>query len=250
MHILLAVLFAIQIYCDFSGYSDIAIGCARLFGINLLPNFRNPYFSRTFSDFWKRWHISLTTWFRDYVYFPLGGSRCNKTKTFRNVLIVWCLSGLWHGANWTFIVWGLYHATLLIIYHIINYKIGHQKSIAHNNISTSIIKLCQAIMTFCLVVIGWIIFRAENINQAYHFILNIFTHSFMGLGFIDGRKWLMAGICILLIDWLQRKRRHALDFPMKGVLQYRLTRWCIYYIIIFMITNFASVNQTFIYFQF
>ena len=103
---LLGVLFAFQIYCDFSGYSDIAIGCARLFGFDLKQNFNFPYFSRSIPEFWRRWHISLTTWFRDYIYFPLGGSRCDKWKIIRNVFIVWAVSGLWHGANWTFVCWG------------------------------------------------------------------------------------------------------------------------------------------------
>lgn len=119
---ILGVLFTFQIYCDFSGYSDIAIGCARLFGINLMRNFNFPYFSRSIPEFWRRWHISLTTWFRDYIYFPLGGSRCSRWKTIRNVFIVWGISGLWHGANWTFVCWGLYHAVILNIYNILGIK--------------------------------------------------------------------------------------------------------------------------------
>lgn len=117
-----AILFTFQIYCDFSGYSDIAIGCARLFGIKLMRNFNYPYFSRSIPEFWRRWHISLTTWFRDYIYFPLGGSRCSKGKTIRNVFVVWGVSGLWHGANWTFVFWGLYHAFLLNIYNLLGIK--------------------------------------------------------------------------------------------------------------------------------
>ena len=116
--LLLGILFTFQIYCDFSGYSDIAIGCARLFGFNLMRNFNYPYFSRSIPEFWRRWHISLTTWFRDYIYFPLGGSRCEKKKVIRNVFIVWGISGLWHGADWTFVCWGLFHASLLAIYNI------------------------------------------------------------------------------------------------------------------------------------
>lgn len=250
MHIMLGVLFAFQIYCDFSGYSDIAIGCARLFGFNLAPNFKFPYFSRSIPDFWRRWHVSLTTWFRDYLYFPLGGNKCARWNIIRNVLIVWSLSGLWHGANWTFIVWGLYHATLLIVYNMINIRVGLQRNLPHNSIIVYLIKLLQTATTFSLVVIGWIIFRAEDITQAWHFISGIFTHSFMGLGFIDGRKWLLAGCCILLIEWFQRNKRHALDFPAKGILKYRSIRWCIYYILIYLIINFAGMDQTFIYFQF
>ncbi len=122
MLFILGILFTFQIYCDFSGYSDIAIGCARLFGINLMRNFNLPYFSRSIPEFWRRWHISLTTWFRDYIYFPLGGSRCSKWKTIRNVFVVWGISGLWHGANWTFVCWGLYHAVILNIYNVLGIK--------------------------------------------------------------------------------------------------------------------------------
>ena len=128
--LLVGILFSFQIYCDFSGYSDIAIGCARLFGFKLMRNFNFPYFSRSIPEFWRRWHISLTTWFRDYIYFPLGGSRCNKAKTIRNVFIVWAISGLWHGANWTFVVWGLYHALLLAIYNILNINTKYSNVVA------------------------------------------------------------------------------------------------------------------------
>lgn len=133
------LLFAFQIYGDFSGYSDMAIGCARLFGIDLTRNFNYPYFARTIPDFWRRWHISLTTWFRDYVYIPLGGNRCAKPMVMRNVLLVWLLSGLWHGANWTFVCWGLYHAALLLFYRALKLR-GNW------------------LLTFVLVLIGWVIF--------------------------------------------------------------------------------------------
>ena len=130
--IIIAALFSFQIYCDFSGYSDIAIGCARLFGFNLMKNFDNPYFSRSIPEFWHRWHISLTTWFRDYIYFPLGGSHCSKTKNICNIYIVWGLTGLWHGANWTFVCWGLYNATLLSIYKILNINIQNSEITSQN----------------------------------------------------------------------------------------------------------------------
>ena len=247
MHILLAFLFSFQIYCDFSGYSDIAIGCSKLFGINLKANFRYPYFSKSIPDFWRRWHISLTTWFRDYIYIPLGGNRCRKPIVFRNIIIVFALCGLWHGANWTFIIWGLYHAVLLILYNLLGLNRQYQNS---NSIISTIKGALQITITYILVVFGWIVFRAESISQAYTFILNTFTHSFMGLGFIDGRKWLIAGIMILLVEWLQQNKRHALDFPQKGVFQYRIVRWCIYYALVLTIFNFAGSSQTFIYFQF
>ena len=158
---LLGVLFAFQIYCDFSGYSDIAIGCARLFGINLMRNFNYPYFSRSIPEFWQRWHISLTTWFRDYIYFPLGGSRGSKWTTIRNVFIVWAISGLWHGANWTFVCWGLFHAIILNFNNLIGRKSKYEHEIAYGRFLPSIKETTQMILSFFLAVIGWIIFRSE-----------------------------------------------------------------------------------------
>ena len=155
---LLGVLFTIQIYCDFSGYSDIAIGCARLFAINLMQNFNFPYFSRSIPEFWRRWHISLTTWFRDYVFFPLGGSRCSKWKIIRNVIIVWALSGLWHGNNWPQILVGPYHAVLLIIYNLLGINTKYKNVVAYGRYLPNVKEALQMALTFFLVVIGWIIF--------------------------------------------------------------------------------------------
>lgn len=249
MLVLLGVLFTFQIYCDFSGYSDIAIGCAKLFGFNLMRNFNFPYFSRSIPEFWRRWHISLTTWFRDYIYFPLGGSRCSKAKIIRNVFIVWGISGLWHGANWTFVCWGLFHATLLAIYNIIGINTKYKHSIAYGRLIPSIKETFQLLLTFTLAVLGWIIFRAESMCQAYGFITSIFTHPFLG-GLVDGKKWLFAGFLLLLVEWLQRDKQHALVFPQNIFFRHRLARWLVYYILICIIINFAGSSQTFIYFQF
>jgi len=249
MLVLLGVLFTFQIYCDFSGYSDIAIGCAKLFGFNLMRNFDFPYFSRSIPEFWRRWHISLTTWFRDYIYFPLGGSRCSKAKIIRNVFIVWGISGLWHGANWTFVCWGLFHATLLAIYNIIGINTKYKHSIAYGRLIPSIKETFQLLLTFTLAVLGWIIFRAESMCQAYGFITSIFTHPFLG-GLVDGKKWLFAGFLLLLVEWLQRDKQHALVFPQNIFFRHRLARWLVYYILICIIINFAGSSQTFIYFQF
>lgn len=250
MLIALGILFTFQIYCDFSGYSDIAIGCARLFGINLMRNFNYPYFSRSIPEFWRRWHISLTTWFRDYIYFPLGGSRCSKLKSIRNVFIVWTISGLWHGANWTFVCWGLFHATLLAIYNIIGICTKFEHIVAYNRNIPNIKEITQMFLTFCLAVIGWIIFRAENIRQAFHYINSIFTHPFTGFGIIDGKKWVFAGILLLCTEWLQREKRHTLELPTTGFFRYRIMRWGLYYAIIYLIINFSGSSQSFIYFQF
>lgn len=250
MLIMLGILFTFQIYCDFSGYSDIAIGCAHLFGFNLMRNFNYPYYSRSIPEFWRRWHISLTTWFRDYIYFPLGGSRCSKYKAVRNVFIVWAISGLWHGANWTFICWGLFHATLLAIYNILGINTKHEHLVAHGRMLPNFIETAQILLTFCLTVIGWIIFRAENMSQAFHFITSLFTNPFIGYGFIDGKKWLFAGILLICAEWLQREKHHFLDLSTNGIFRYRIVRWGIYYAIICLILNFSGSSQSFIYFQF
>ena len=250
MLIILGVLFTFQIYCDFSGYSDIAIGCANLFGINLMRNFNNPYFSRSIPEFWRHWHISLTTWFRDYIYFPLGGSRCSKMKAIRNVFVVWAISGLWHGANWTFVCWGLFHATLLAIYNILSINTKYEHVVAYGRILPNIKEITQLFLTFFLAIIGWIIFRAESINQAFHYISSIFTNPFIGDGIVDGKKWIIAGILLLCVEWLQREKQHALELPVTGMFRYRIVRWAIYYAIICMIINFAGSSQSFIYFQF
>lgn len=246
----LGVLFTFQIYCDFSGYSDIAIGCARLFGINLMRNFNFPYFSRSIPEFWRRWHISLTTWFRDYIYFPLGGSRCEKWKVIRNIFIVWSVSGLWHGANWTFVCWGLFHASFLALYNMLGINTKCQHEVAHGKLLPNLKEAFQVLLTFVLAVFGWIIFRAENLSQAADYIFSIFTHPIIGYGIIDGKKWFIAGLALLLIEWLQRTKQHALQFPYKGIFKFRLARWGVYYTIIYLIFNFAGSSQSFIYFQF
>lgn len=174
-----AIFFTFQIYGDFSGYSDIAIGTARLFGFNLSRNFHFPYFSRDIAEFWRRWHISLNTWFRDYIYIPLGGSRCRKIKVVRNTMIIFLLSGLWHGANWTFIVWGAYHGLLFLPLIISGMNRKNIDVIASNKKLPNLKEFFSIILTFIFVVIGWIIFRAESIQDAYLYVFKCFS-SFKG----------------------------------------------------------------------
>lgn len=248
---LLGVLFTFQIYCDFSGYSDIAIGCARLFGFNLMRNFNYPYFSRSIPEFWRRWHISLTTWFRDYIYFPLGGSRCDKWKIIRNVYIVWGISGLWHGANWTFVCWGLFHATLLAIYNVLGVNTKYKDVVAYGRYLPNIKEACQMGFTFFLAVIGWIIFRSENITQAFEYLSAMCSNKIFDASLIYGRVYLCYGIVLLIIEWLQRDKQHVLQFGKAKVFQYRWVRWILYYFLIILIYYISSdENQTFIYFQF
>lgn len=250
MLILLGVLFSFQIYCDFSGYSDIAIGCAKLFGINLMRNFNFPYFSRNISEFWRRWHISLTTWFRDYIYFPLGGSRCSMWKIIRNVFIVWSISGLWHGANWTFVCWGLYHASLLTIYNLLNINTKYKHTVAPNRLLPNFKETFQMLLTFCLAVVGWIVFRSEDLSQAIDFLTSIITHPLYNGEFIDGKKCLLAGVVLLFIEWLQREKQHTLQFGTNYIFKYRVIRWTVYYILVLIILISHGNSQTFIYFQF
>lgn len=247
---LLGVFFTFQIYSDFSGYSDIAIGCARLFGFNLMRNFNYPYFSRSIPEFWRRWHISLTTWFRDYIYFPLGGSRCDKWKTIRNVYIVWAISGLWHGANWTFVCWGFFHATLLAIYNVLGINTKYKNVVAYERYLPNIRETLQIILTFFLTVIGWILFRAESMTQAVGFLSAMFTNKFFDASTIDGKRTLIISLLFLFAEWLQRDKQHSLQFPKIRPFTYQPVRWGIYYILIVLIKQNIGNEQTFIYFQF
>lgn len=244
------ILFTFQIYCDFSGYSDIAIGCAKLFGIRLMQNFNVPYFARSIPEFWRRWHISLMTWLRDYVYFPLGGSRCCKWKIIRNVYIVWAISGIWHGANWTFICWGLYHATLLAVYNLVGINTKYKHVVAYGKWFPNIKEFFQMLTTFFLAVIGWIIFRAENMTQAVDFFSTMVTHDFGNLFAVQWKTCLAACLILMVVEWLQRTKEHVLQLPDVGMFRYRPVRWLIYLGLVILIDLYAGVDQTFIYFQF
>ena len=248
--LLLGVLFAFQIYCDFSGYSDIAIGCARLFGFNLMRNFDNPYFSRSIPEFWRKWHISLMTWFRDYVYFPLGGSRCSKLKILRNVFIVWGISGLWHGADWTFVCWGLFHAVLLSIYIIFGINSRYKMPVAYGRILPKFKELLQMMLTFMLTIFGLFIFRAESMSQAFGFFSSMIKNRFFDPAYLIGSYSLLLAVILMVIEWLQRDKQHALQFTGKRPFNHRIVRWGIYYIIIYLIAECAVPSQSFIYFQF
>ncbi len=247
----LGVLFTFQIYSDFSGYSDIAIGCARLFGISLKQNFNFPYFSRSVPEFWRRWHISLMTWFRDYIYFPLGGSRCARWKVIRNTLIVFFVSGLWHGANWTFICWGLYHACLIALYILFGINTKSKDVVAQGRLLPSVRELFQLTITFFFAVIGWIIFRSENMPQAYEFLSRMFTTMFdQGLYIAHGKRYLVWGFLMLLFEWLQRDKQHALQLSHKGLFRYAPARFTLYSVLVYIMFLYAGTVQTFIYFQF
>ena len=245
--LLAAILFTFQIYGDFSGYSDIAIGTAKLFGIKLMRNFNNPYFSRDIAEFWRRWHISLTTWFRDYVYIPLGGSRVGKWKIVRNTFIIFLVSGIWHGANWTFLAWGAYHALLFLPLILLGKNRKYTGQAAESRWLPTWQEALQMLITFALVVIGWIIFRAETIGQAWIYLCSMCSSSFMSIPDHGGIHALLANIGLLIcIEWLMRNRNHGLDIT--SVPAY--LRYAIYVVILFIIFAFGGNTVNFIYFQF
>jgi len=249
-----AFFFTIQIYGDFSGYSDIAIGCARLFGINLMRNFNFPYFSRDIAEFWRRWHISLTTWFRDYIYIPLGGSRGGKWKSFRNTMVIFLVSGFWHGANWTFISWGTYHALLFLPLLLMNKNKRFRNTVAESRILPAIKELLQMGSTFFLVLIGWILFRAESITYAIEYIKGMCNQSLFTIPKLPNLS-LTPTDCILtssfililfLTEWMNRGKQHG--FQVK--IQMQFMRYIIYIFLIFLIYFFGANNNEFIYFRF
>ena len=273
--LLAAVLFTFQIYGDFSGYSDIAIGTAKLFGIKLMRNFNVPYFSRDIAEFWRRWHISLTTWFRDYVYIPLGGSRPNipeairlkgdkaiearytKWIAVRNTFIIFLLSGFWHGANWTFVLWGAYHALLFVPLLLMNKNRRYRDTVATVTLPNGTIKTKflpsfkeagQMLLTFVLAVFGWIIFRATSIANVGIYLQHIFDISlFSPPMIITGVKRTLLSIVILLVvEWLHRDKQHGLDLSNRN----KAIQLAISYAIALYILEFGANTQSFIYFQF
>lgn len=244
------VFFAFQIYGDFSGYSDIAIGTARLFGIRLMRNFHYPYLSRDMAEFWRRWHISLNTWFVDYVYIPLGGSRHGISTTIRNVAIIFLLSGLWHGANCTFVLWGAYNALLLIILILLGKNHKHATDVAaKGHLLPTLTELLQIGITFALTVIGWIIFRAENTAQAWTYIHGILTGFTFTLPLLH-KKALMSIAVLTIVEWLQREHAFGLQMPANGIFGRSIVRWIIYYTIFISILIWRHSPENFIYFQF
>lgn len=244
------VLFAFQIYGDFSGYSDIAIGTAKLFGVNLKQNFNFPYFSRNIGEFWRKWHISLTSWFKDYVYIPLGGSRCSMPRVILNTFIIFVISGIWHGANWTFIVWGAYNALLFIPLLLTHRNRKYLDVVAKDRFLPNVKESLQIIATFILAVFGWIIFRSASISEAIDYISIIFSKSFFYFELPYGKSVMIGIIFMLIVEWFNRDKAHGLEFTDNGILKYSAVRWFIYYAIIIATILFMCINQSFIYFQF
>jgi alginate O-acetyltransferase complex protein AlgI len=252
-----AVLFSFQIYGDFSGYSDIAIGCSRLFGFDLMRNFAFPYFSRDIAEFWRRWHISLSTWFRDYLYIPLGGSRGGTRTKVRNTFIIFLVSGFWHGANWTFIVWGLLHALFFLPLLLASKNRDHLTPVALGRVLPTLREFLEMTLTFAIVTFAWIFFRAESIQQATTYIFNMVTGLKYPWGYEQAHRLLVDKISVALplligfliaVEWLGRHGQFAIA-PV-GNRWTRPGRWSFYFAVIFLIFWFTGEEQQFIYFQF
>ena len=272
--VLAAVLFTFQIYGDFSGYSDIAIGTAKLFGIKLMRNFNVPYFSRDIAEFWRRWHISLTTWFRDYVYIPLGGSRPNipsqspiayrqsptaytKCIAIRNTFVIFLLSGFWHGANWTFVLWGAYHALLFVPLLVMNKNRRYRDTVATITLPEGTVKAKwfpslkeagQMLLTFALAVVGWIIFRAVSVADIGLYMQNMFDLSFFSAPMVVvGLKRTILSIAILVfVEWINRNKEYGLQLVKCN----KMLQLLVYYALTLYILEFGANAQSFIYFQF
>ncbi|MCK8520556.1 MBOAT family protein [Aquimarina sp. D1M17] len=245
-------LFSFQVYGDFSGYSDIAIGTAKMFGIELMSNFKFPTFSRNVAEYWQRWHVSLSTWFRHYVYIPLGGSRVSKLKSVRNIIIIFLVSGFWHGANWTFIAWGVLHAILYIpVFLMGRNRIYMNNVVAENRWFPSLTEILQISLTFSLVTFSRVFFRSESITDAFAFLQQIFSNfTFetyqhpMGYRMIDYFILLVAFTCYEFR--IRRDERAPFKFKSKYV------RFAAYTLVILAMLLFYddNIDRSFIYFQF
>lgn len=243
-----AIFFTFQIYGDFSGYSDIAIGTSRLFGFDLMRNFAYPYFSRDIAEFWRRWHISLSTWFRDYLYIPLGGSKGGTWMKVRNTFIIFIVSGFWHGANWTYIIWGTLNAIYFLPLLLTNNNRNNLEIVAHDRVLPSFREGGKILLTFGLTVIAWIFFRASSLENAFEYLNHLFSTSLLSKPFIPHTTILSFIVIFTVVEWFGRKEQFAIatlgnNWP-------RALRWCLYYAIILTLYLNGGQEEQFIYFQF
>jgi alginate O-acetyltransferase complex protein AlgI len=248
-----AFFFAFQIYGDFSGYSDIALGTSRLFGIELLRNFAFPYFSRDIAEFWRRWHISLSSWFRDYLYVPLGGSRGGTWMRVRNTFIIFIVSGFWHGSNWTFIFWGLLNAIYFLPLLLTNNNRNNLDIVGEGKLVPSLKELGSIVFTFCLTTFAWIFFRSDNLNNAMSYVSRIFSPSLFTMpeiNIISVNKHVILFLILLfvVIEWAGREKQYALQFL--NLRFSRISRWLTYLFLGLLIFMYQGKEQAFIYFQF
>ena len=246
-----AILFVFQIYCDFSGYSDIGIGTARLFGFDLMRNFAFPFFSRNIGEFWQRWHISLSTWFRDYVFIPLGGSKVSKLKQIRNIFFTFILSGFWHGANWTYVFWGFLHALYYLPLLLTKGKGKYTEIVAANRHLPTLTEFFQIVLTFSMFVFSMIFFRSDNFGRALSFLFylvrNILLTPEVLLTWLQSISMILVFL-LIIVEWIQRKKQHILQIETIPV-YYRWTIYIVSFTVFVYLGQFNS-NQQFIYFQF
>lgn len=250
-----AMFFAFQIYGDFSGYSDIAIGTARLFGFNLMQNFAFPYFSRDIAEFWRRWHISLSTWFRDYLYIPLGGSKGGLKMKIRNVFVIFMVSGFWHGANWTFIFWGFLNALFFLPLLLSKKNRNNLDVVASDRLLPNFKESISILTTFLLTCFAWIFFRADSISHAFNYIQRmcsntLFKSSKNDLWTINTGYQIIYLVILMvffvILEWLHRDKQYGLQINIKS----KTLRWLLFYFIILMCFLMNGIKQEFIYFQF
>jgi D-alanyl-lipoteichoic acid acyltransferase DltB (MBOAT superfamily) len=243
-----AISFSFQIYADFSGYSDIALGTARLLGIDLLQNFAFPYFSRDIAEFWRRWHMSLSSWFRDYVFYPLERRRIPWLKQGGSTVVVFLLTGIWHGASWTFIIWGGLNAIYLVWFLFLQKSRSSPGNVAQGRYLPSLTDIFNMGVTFGLTTFAWIFFRAEDINHAFNYIFEIVSWSIFSIPEILPVRMLILIAVLVIIEWLGREQKHALaDFAVHLPVP---LRWFLYYALMFIIFYYSGVQQEFIYSQF
>jgi D-alanyl-lipoteichoic acid acyltransferase DltB (MBOAT superfamily) len=256
-YLLGAVFFTFQIYGDFSGYSDIAIGTSRLFGFNLMRNFAFPYFSRDIAEFWRRWHISLSTWFRDYLYIPLGGSKSNKVLKIRNTFIIFIVSGFWHGASWNFVIWGFINALYFLPLLLRENNRNHLDIVAQGKLFPSFRELRGMTLTFFMTVLAWIFFRANSTQQAINFVKSIFINSIKPESYLIASDFLNETVgfelpilifIFLFVEWIGRENQYALE--KLGLKWNKPVRWIFYQAIVIAIFWYGGKEQEFIYFQF
>ena len=243
-----AVFFAIQIYGDFSGYSDIALGTAKLFGIDLLRNFAFPYFSRDIAEFWRRWHISLSSWFKDYLYIPLGGSKGGMWTKVRNTFIIFLVSGFWHGANWTFIVWGLLNALFIMPSIVFKTNRSNIEIVAAGKILPSFKEFISIVITFALTTFAWVFFRSTTLSNAYSFLKAIVTNQKASIDLSLRGNFVAVVILFFIIEWFGREQEFAIQkFILKWAAPFR---YAFYLILIFALFWFGGKDEQFIYFNF
>lgn len=245
-----AVFFAFQIYGDFSGYSDIAIGTSRLFGFRLMKNFSFPYFSRDIAEFWRRWHISLSTWFRDYLYIPLGGSKVSTIKVVRNTFIIFLVSGFWHGANWTFIAWGALNALYILPLVLRKKNRKHLSTVSDDKLFPSLKEFSQILLTFTLTTIAWVFFRSTSIQEAFVYTSKLFNKSILSIPtkFEDYYVTTLFVLAFITFEWIGRRNEYGLEKT--GNRWPYLVRYSLYLILAITVLLYSGSEQEFIYFQF